>query len=72
MRKPRRVAGLQGAGGVPAETEDSAGLVMPEGSKRYLARGQSWMLEDFGVGRAWSQGKKILYGVGRTGPRRGS
>ena len=37
MRKPRRVAGLQGAGGVPAETGDSAAVVMPEGSKRDLA-----------------------------------
>jgi hypothetical protein len=33
------VAGLQGAGGVAAETGDSAGVVMPEGSKRDLARG---------------------------------
>ena len=39
MRKPRRVAGLQGAGGVAAETGDSAGVVMPEGSKRHLAWG---------------------------------
>jgi hypothetical protein len=57
---------------VAAETGDSAGVVMPEGSKRDLARGQSWMLDDFGVGRVWSQGRKILYGVGRTGRAPGS
>ncbi len=40
--------GAQGAGGVAAETGDSAGVVMPEGSKRDLASGSFW-----DVGRFW-------------------
>ena len=47
MRKPRRVAGLQGAGGAVAENSvgtrvsgASAGVVMPEGSKGDLSRGR--------------------------------
>jgi hypothetical protein len=36
---------------VAAETGDSAGVVMPEGSKRHLAWGRFRMLDDFGVGR---------------------
>ena len=47
-----------------AETGDSAGVVMPEGSKRDLARGQSWMLDDFGVGRVGAKERKFCMELG--------
>jgi hypothetical protein len=59
MRKPRRVAGLQGAGGAAASTGDSAGVVMPGSSKRDLSLG---MILD--VGPFWC-------GVGEGSRREG-
>ena len=53
--------GAPGSGGVVAETGDSAGAVMPEGSKRDLAWKQYWMLDDFGVGRLERRKENFLW-----------
>jgi hypothetical protein len=45
MRKPRRMAGHQEVGGVAAETGDSVGVVMPEGSKWDLEWGRHYPTE---------------------------
>lgn len=73
MRKARRTAGLQGAGGVAAETGvgNSLGEVMP-GCSNGTSRG-----EDLALGRFWCKvgegsNRDILLGVGRTGRARGS
>ena len=87
MRKPRRVAGLQGAGGVAVDmgmgssvgtrvsgaSTDLAGVVMPESSKWNLSREK--MIVDVGrccLGWVRALGEKILYRVGGTGSSRSS